>query len=89
VIEDEQQAIEGALKMARPGDLLLVFGDKPSRCWKQIIYYKPEAAAPALAAPAPVAVAVREEARVQLDLPEGMSVITDERGVRLARETED
>ncbi len=40
VIPDEQQAIEAGLRMARQGDLLLVFADAISRSWKQIIYWK-------------------------------------------------
>ena len=36
VIAAEEAAVDAALRMARRGDLLLVFGDKVSRCWKQI-----------------------------------------------------
>ena len=39
VIEDEQQAVEHALKLCKPGDVLLVFGDAITRSWKQIIYF--------------------------------------------------
>ena len=35
-IPDEQQAIDAALRMGRPGDLLLVFADALARSWKQI-----------------------------------------------------
>jgi cyanophycin synthetase len=42
VIADEQQAIEFGLRMARAGDLLLVFADKLARGWKQIINFHPE-----------------------------------------------
>ena len=60
-IESEVEAIDFALKQAKPGDIVLVFGDEVSRCWKQIIYFggrKPlEAAATtpntSLAEPAP------------------------------------
>ncbi|MCA9673673.1 MAG: cyanophycin synthetase, partial [Myxococcales bacterium] len=38
VIVDEQQSIEAALAMARPGDLVVIFGDNITRSWKQIIY---------------------------------------------------
>src|SRR5690606_12426244 len=41
-IPDEQQAIDAALKMARPGDLVLVFADALTRSWKQIIRFKPD-----------------------------------------------
>jgi len=40
----EREAIELALGMAKPGDLLVVFADDVTACWKQIIYWgKPEA----------------------------------------------
>jgi cyanophycin synthetase len=41
VIIDEQQAIDAALRMADPGDLLLIFGDALARGWKQITHFKP------------------------------------------------
>jgi cyanophycin synthetase len=95
VIPDEVQAIDHALRLCRRGDLLLVFGDKPSRCWKQIIYFKPEGheAAPLSGVrvekspprPAPE----QHEAR---DLPSAFGpgqLIQDERGVRLVKGTED
>ncbi len=37
VIPDEQAAIDAALRMGQPGDLLLVFSDALVRSWKQII----------------------------------------------------
>jgi cyanophycin synthetase len=42
VIPDEQEAVDAALRMARAGDLLLVFGDAIVRCWKQIIHFRPD-----------------------------------------------
>ncbi len=39
VIESEEDAVEAALKSADAGDLLLIFGDQITRCWKQIIYF--------------------------------------------------
>lgn len=95
VIPDEQQAIDAALRMARRGDLLLVFADAVSRSWKQIIYWKsdaedsgrtrmkPSSAPPP--APAPPAARPRDIAEAFA----GEAVIHDERGVRLARETDD
>jgi len=83
VIPDEEQAIEAALAFARRGDLLLIFADKISRSWKQVIYFKGAAEAPP-AEPSPVALPVVEGPRF-----EQANVIQDERGVRLARESED
>jgi len=34
----EVEAVDTALGACQPGDLLLVFGDDTTRCWKQIIY---------------------------------------------------
>ncbi|MFN8423974.1 MAG: cyanophycin synthetase [Anaerolineae bacterium] len=41
IVVDEAEAVERALTMARRDDLVLVFGDKINRCWKQIIYFRP------------------------------------------------
>ena len=43
MISDEQEAIEAALRMARAGDLVLVFADALARGWKQIVNFRPEA----------------------------------------------
>ncbi|MDB4912827.1 MAG: cphA [Gemmatimonadetes bacterium] len=40
LIVDEQQAIDTALRMARSGDLLLIFADALARGWKQIVNFK-------------------------------------------------
>jgi cyanophycin synthetase len=42
IIPDEQAAIEAALRMGEPGDLILVFADALTRSWKQIIKFKPQ-----------------------------------------------
>ncbi len=42
----EREAIDFALGLAKPGDLVVVFADDVTACWKQIIYWgKPEGAA--------------------------------------------
>jgi cyanophycin synthetase len=41
IIPDEQEAIDAALHMGRPGDLLLVFSDALVRSWKQITKFRP------------------------------------------------
>lgn len=40
VIPDEQEAIDAALNMGQPGDLLLIFADALTRSWKQIIKFR-------------------------------------------------
>lgn len=42
VIPDEVEAVDAALNMGQPGDLLLIFGDNIARTWKQIIYFNRE-----------------------------------------------
>jgi cyanophycin synthetase len=88
-IPDEQSAILHALTMARAGDLVLIFGDALQRCWDQITSFRAEGseAVPRttgeFAVPAP---AQRREQRFPLD---GATLVRDERGVRLARESDD
>jgi cyanophycin synthetase len=40
-ILDEQQAVDAALAGARPGDLVLIFGERTARCWQQIVSFQP------------------------------------------------
>jgi cyanophycin synthetase len=91
VIAEEQEAVDAALRMARAGDLLLVFGDEITRCWKQIIHFAPEGALRPVTAeyaiprsPTPVSASAAELVKRELG-----SLVRDERGVRLARESED
>ena len=91
LIPDEQEAIDAALRMGRPGDLLLIFADALTRSWKQVIKFRPEGApAPRKpeAAPAPMpepALAGGDEPT----LPDMEGLVRDERGVRLGREEDD
>jgi cyanophycin synthetase len=111
IIPDEQDAIEAALRMGEPGDLLLIFADALVRSWKQIIKFKPsgaasarpvsDSAAPPLRAKAAESRSNGSAAGASLEL--GFSVtaqavpgdftleglIRDERGVRMAPESDD
>lgn len=94
VIPDEQEAIDAALKQGKRGDLMLVFADKISRSWKQVIYFKPEGedlkSTPPAAPSSPGAPILPQQSDAMSDaLLDGAAVIQDERGVRLARETDD
>ncbi|HUO18303.1 MAG TPA: cyanophycin synthetase [Steroidobacteraceae bacterium] len=51
IIPDEQQAVEAALNMGQPGDLVLIFADALTRSWKQITKFKPAGAAARAAQP--------------------------------------
>jgi cyanophycin synthetase len=90
VVPDEPEAHEHALRMARAGDLVLLFADALTRTWKQVINFRPDAAPSPVerAATAPAA-AVQELPRVEIPSLNGDALVRDERGVRLARETED
>jgi cyanophycin synthetase len=46
VIPDEQEAIDAALRMGQPGDLLLIFADALTRSWKQITKFRPAGSSP-------------------------------------------
>ncbi len=104
VIPDEQEALNAALAMGQPGDLLLVFADALVRSWKQITKFKPAGTHAAASAHGNGA----SEASVGLGEFPSMSapgavftgdigapaiglegLIRDERGVRLAPEVED
>ena len=87
VIPDEQAATQHALEIAEKGDLILILGDNVKRSWKQIIYFNSgEVDKPS-----------REKAAPSVDLPEfdgfelagDLEIISDERGVRIAREEGD
>jgi cyanophycin synthetase len=97
IIPDEQEAIEAALRMGEQGDLLLIFADALTRSWKQITKFKPAAAPAGQAA----AAAPKSASRAEMRQPAGIEpapsaleinldgLIRDERGVRLAPESED
>ena len=84
VVPDEQEAIDTALRAGQAGDLLLVFADALSRSWGQIVGFR-AAVAEGERASAPATV---ERTASDVLLDEGQLLIRDERGVRLARETE-
>jgi cyanophycin synthetase len=98
IIPDEQAAIEAALRMGQPGDLLLVFADALTRSWKQIIKFKPEGLVAAQVTPgSPLPVngsggsAVPSHApapRDEISL-EAQGFIRDERGLRFVGESAD
>ena len=88
VIPDEQKAVRAALKMAREDDLLLLFGDNISRCWKQIKNFVP-GSPQTTSTPAETAVTIEPGEFESFELAEGERLVRDERGVRLTQEASD
>ncbi len=89
VIEDEQQAIDTALARCAPGDLLVIFGDKISRCWKQITKFQGTQAAASGEIIEPVRTETAEPVATTRRWELGTTLVEDERGVRIVRESED
>jgi cyanophycin synthetase len=87
IVPDEQDAIAAALEEAAEGDLLVIFGDNITRCWKQIIYHGGDREVPE-----DLDITIDENisgAPPGLMLEDGMQLISDDKGVRLARSEED
>jgi cyanophycin synthetase len=87
VIPDEQEATTKALEIAESGDLILVLADSIKRTWKQIIYFNSEARADDSAMKPTVTMKLPETDGFALD--SDVEIISDERGVRIAREEGD
>jgi cyanophycin synthetase len=87
VIPDEQEAVDAALRMGQPGDLLLMFADALARTWKQITKFTPEGDAPKLAPREPVPAQESELEETPYVPMEG--VVRDERGLVFEREQDD
>ncbi len=88
IIESEEEANQAALEMARGGDLVLLLADNVTRSWKQIIYFKP--GEEVVTEPADrIAIDIPAEFSGSFTLDADMELIRDERGVRIARESDD
>ena len=87
VVPDEQEAIDAGLRKGAPGDLVLIFADALTRSWEQIVHFHPAERGPGTYEAAAVPAFVDGNAG-DVPLDEGQLLIRDERGVRLARETE-
>jgi cyanophycin synthetase len=95
VIPDEQEAVDAALRSADRGDLLLVFADAIARTWSQVTTFRPDIGRAAAVPPAESPVM-----HVPADSDDGgasdalaaagdLTLIRDERGVRMPREESD
>jgi cyanophycin synthetase len=87
VVPDEQEAISNALRMAGLGDLILVLADNTKRSWKQIIYFNSEAKGDEAAKAPTVTIELPQTDEFSFD--EDVEIISDERGVRIAKEAGD
>jgi cyanophycin synthetase len=88
VIPDEVQSVSSALEMANEGDLVVLFVDNISRCWNQVIHFEGQAEETVSAETgAPVHSFVESDPDA-FTLDEGVRLVRDERGVRVAREEE-
>lgn len=105
IIPSEEEAVNAALERGAAGDLVVIFGDDITRCWKQIIYFnratptasdtqsEPEAAPLAKETQATYGSVDRagddEDTVGQLISLAGLNLIRDKRGVRLASQDEE
>ncbi len=87
VIADEQEATSRALQMAEVGDLVLILADNIKRTWKQIIYFNSEARPDEGTKKSTAPASLPETGGFQFD--ESIEIISDERGVRIARDAGD
>ena len=87
IIPDEQEAIDAALRMGQPGDLIIVFADALTRSWKQIIRFQPDGAMPKTA---PKVETPALDTTLDAQIVAAMEgVVRDERGLRFEREEAD
>ena len=87
IIPDEQQAVDAALRMGQPGDLILVFADALTRTWKQIIKFQPQGEAAKVAPRAELPSLETSVEEIPFAAMEG--VIREERGLVFEREESD
>lgn len=87
IIPDEQQAVDAALRMGQPGDLILVFADALTRTWKQIIKFQPQGETAKAAPRAELPSLETSVEEIPFAAMEG--VIREERGLVFEREESD
>jgi cyanophycin synthetase len=87
VIPNEQEAVSRALEMANTGDLILVLGDNIKRTWKQIIYFNSGAHAEDTGKKTTAVIDLPDIGGFEMDAD--IEIISDERGVRIARDEGD
>ena len=94
-VAGEVEAVPVALALCKPGDLLLVFCDKVSRTWKQIIYHHQQIAGAGAVTAAPEAASwqpsgeLTPEPEIDDSVSLQVGLVRDERGVRLPKTSEE
>jgi cyanophycin synthetase len=89
VIPSEAEALEAALRAARPGDLVLALGDNVTRSWKQIIYFRPETGTTEVASTHVAPPVADEDAAADPVFDAEAPLMRDARGVWLPAEADD
>ncbi|GGY49409.1 cyanophycin synthetase [Parvularcula lutaonensis] len=79
VMKSEAESVDEALRRAGPDDLVLMFCAGVTRAWKQIVRFEPEHRPPA-----DPAEAEQKNLEAEIDVPEGYTIVSDDRGVWLA-----
>ncbi|MFT7133058.1 MAG: cyanophycin synthetase [Cyclobacteriaceae bacterium] len=87
VVPDEQAATQHALNIAAMDDLILVLADQIKRTWKQIIYFDSSTGAAVGTEKKATTIALPDIDLFTFD--EDVQIISDERGVRIARDAGD
>ncbi|MHC4954125.1 MAG: cyanophycin synthetase [Planctomycetota bacterium] len=90
LVPEEHNAVDAALRHARKDDLVLILGDRINHSWQQITSFTPDSNAPPVEEPEPAAPPPLRSPAAGLAFElEGQTLIRDERGVRIAKETND
>lgn len=87
IVNEEEAAVEHAMRISQPGDLLLILGDNISRCWKQIIYFNSDNKGSQTRSTEITRPELPGEDDFEIDL--NYEIVQDERGVRIVREAGD
>ncbi len=85
IIPDEQTAIQHTLELGQEKDLLVIIGDNVARSWKQIVHFGDGMEKDQTAAKDEPAISMNCEDLVDED----QSLISDDRGVRVAKEIDE
>ena len=89
IIPSEVKAVSAALKWGRKSDLVVMFGDDISRCWEQIIGHEVEGMDAGEAVSVKPVQSFVESDDQAFRLDGSAELISDERGVRIARVEEE